>query len=139
MGLADTSFDLADACVASIQAINIQRGSPGYTETGGQTATLDHLVSSLEDEADNLRTAGVAALLESAAASLAQIKNATTQAKAAVANLKTADQMITLAGSLISLAVAAASGNLPAIGTSSAAVISEAIQLVTKTPKKSTP
>lgn len=139
MGLADTSFDLAAACVASIQAITNQRNSPGYTETGGQTATLDHLVSSLEDRADNLRTAGVAALLESAAASLAQIKNATTQAKAAVANLKTADQMITLAGSLVSLAAAAASGDIPTIATSAAAVISEAVQLIPKTPKKSTP
>jgi hypothetical protein len=132
MGLADTSLDLAAACDASIQAINKQRSSAGYTETGGEAATLDHLVSSLQDRASNLRTAGVAACLEAAADPLAKIQDATTQAKAAVANLKAADQMITLAGSLISLATAAATGNIPAIATSAAAVISEATQLMPK-------
>jgi hypothetical protein len=129
MGLADTSYDLASACDALVDSIDQQRKASGYDETGGQAATLDHLVSALEDQADNLRTAGVAASLESAASPVADIKSATAQAKAAVAKLKTANQMITLAGSVLSLAGAAATGNLSGIATSAAAVISEAAQL----------
>ena len=126
MGMADTSYDLAAACDALTDAIDAQRDAPTYTETGGEAATLDHLVSQLADAADNLRTAGVAASLESVASALADIANATAQAKAVVAKLKAANEMITLAGSVISLAAASASGNIGGIATSAAAVVSEA-------------
>ncbi len=129
MGLADTSYDLASVCDALVMAIDKARGAPGYSETGGEAATLDELVSSLEDAADNLRTAGVSASLEAATSPLTDIAKATSQAKSAVAKLKAANQMITLAGSLLSLAASAASGNIGGIATSAAAVISEVGQL----------
>jgi hypothetical protein len=129
MGVADTSYDLADACDSLADGLNNGRKAANYTETGGQAATLDHLTSGLEDEANNLRTAGVAASLESMNSALASINNATTQAKAAASKLKQANEMITLAGSVLSLAAAAASGNVPGIATGAAAVISEAGQL----------
>jgi hypothetical protein len=129
MALVDTSYDLAAACDALANAITNQRNAKGYTETSGEAATLDHLVSSLRDEADNLRTAGVAASLEAATSPLADINNAATEAKSAVANLNTANQMITFAGSLLSLAAAAASGDLGGIASSAAAVVSEVGQL----------
>jgi hypothetical protein len=129
MALADTSNDLADACDAVANDISSKRNTPGYTETGGEAATLDHLVSGLRDAADNLRTAGVAASLEAAASPLADINKATAQAKTAVNNLKTVNQMITVAGSLVSLAAAAATGNLGGIASGAAAVISEVGQL----------
>jgi hypothetical protein len=129
MGMADTSYDLADACDALADGINAQRKAVGYTETGGQAATLDHLVSGLEDAANNLRTAGVAASLESINSSLASINGATVQAKAAVAKLKQANDMITLAGSVISLVAAAACGNIGGIASGAAAVVSEAGKL----------
>jgi hypothetical protein len=129
MGMAETSYELGDACDALADAIDAQRRAPTYSETSGEAATLDHLVSELEDEADNMRTAGVAASLESAASSLADIDKATTQAKAAVAKLKEANEMITLAGSVLSLAAAAASGNIGGIAAGVAAVVSEVGQL----------
>lgn len=125
MALVDTSYDLASACSSAADAISSQRRADGYTETSGEAATLDHLVSSLRDAADSLRTAGVAASLESAASPLADIDSAAKQATAAVKKLKDANQMITIAGSLISLAAAAASGNLGGIASSASAVISE--------------
>jgi hypothetical protein len=127
--MADTSYDLADACDALADAINTQRKAAGYTETGGEAATLDHLTSGLEDGANNLRTAGVAASLESMNSALASINSATTQAEAAVAKLKKANDMITLAGSVLSLAAAAASGNVGGIASGAAAVVSEVGQL----------
>jgi len=126
MGVADTSYDLAAACDALVDAIDVRRQAPGYTETSGEAATLDHLVSALEDAADKLRTAGVAASLELATSALADINKATSQANAVVSKLKAANEMITLAGSVISLAAAAASGNIGGIATSVAAVVSEA-------------
>ena len=129
MGVADTSTSMTEACDALIQSINQSRGALGYSETGGQAATLDHLVSALQDAADNLRTAGVAASLESAAPSLAQINNAVKQCNAVVAKLKAANAMITLAGSFVSLAAAVACGNIGDIATSAAAVVSEATKV----------
>ena len=129
MGMASTSFDLADACDAMVDGLNAARNATDYTETGGQAATLDHLTSSLEDEANNLRTAGVAASLESMNSALVSINSATAQAKAALSKLKKANDMITLAGSLLALAAAAASGNVPAIATAAAGVVSEVGQL----------
>ena len=131
MGMADTSFDLADACDTLANQIDARERIANYEESDGEGATLQHLASNLEDAADNLRTAGVAASLESAASALSAINNATSQAKVAVAKLKQANEMITLAGSVLSLAAAAASGNLGGIGTSAAAVVSEVKQLST--------
>jgi hypothetical protein len=129
MGMADTSYDLADACDSLADAIDHQRKVPGYTETSGEAATLDHLTSTLEDAADNMRTAGVAASLESASSAQADIDKATTQAKTAATKLKKANDMITLAGSVLSLAAAATSGNIGGIAAGVAAVVSEAGQL----------
>jgi hypothetical protein len=129
MGMADTSFDLADACDTLADQIDARERISNYQESDGEGATLQHLASNLEDAADNLRTAGVAASLESATSALAAINDATARAKATVAKLKQANDMITLAGSLLSLAAAAASGNLGGIGTGVAAVVSEVKQL----------
>jgi hypothetical protein len=129
MGVADTSYDLADTCDALADGINAQRKAGGYMETSGEAATLDHLVSSLEDAANNLRTAGVAESLASAAPALGDINKATAQAKAGVAKLKEANDMITFAGSLLSLAAAAASGNVGGTVSAAAAVVSEAAKL----------
>jgi hypothetical protein len=129
MALADTSYNLAAACDALANAITQTRNAKGYLETAGEGATLDHLTSSLRDEADQMRTAGVAASLESANAPLADINDAIVQTKQAVANLQTANAMITFAGSLLSLAAATATGDLGGIASSAGAVISEVRQL----------
>lgn len=125
MPLADTSYDLAAACDAVANAISDARNAKGYAESGGQAATLDHLVSSLRDEADSLRTAGVAASLEAASSALKDVNDAAAQAKAVAAKLAKANQMITVAGSLITLAAAAYSGNLSGIASGAAALIGE--------------
>jgi hypothetical protein len=130
MGMADNSFDLADACDSLADLIGDRERIPNFQESDGESATLEHLASQLEDAADNLRTAGVSASLESATSAMIAIGNATTQAKAVVEKLKQANAMITLAGSILSLAAAAAVGNLSGIGTSAAAVVSEAKQLI---------
>ncbi len=129
MGMTDTSYDLADLCDSLWDAIDARREELDYEETSGEAATLDHLMSALEDEAGNLRTAGVAASLEAAASALADINKATTAAKAVVTQLKRANDMITLTGSVLSLAAAAASGNLGGIASGVAAVVSEAVKV----------
>ena len=125
MGLADTSYDLADACDTLANAITSDRNSPNWVETQGEAATLNGIVANLRTAADNARTAGVAASLEAATSPLADINNAASQAKAAVAKLKAANQIITLAGSPLSLAAAAYIGDLSGIAKSASAVISE--------------
>lgn len=125
MSVAATSYDLADACDALAQQITSIRNGSNWTESPGQTATLDQSVSQLQDAADNARTAGVAASLAEADTPLARLSDAVTQAKAAVALLKNVNQAITIAGSLLSLAASAAIGDIPGIGKSAAAVISE--------------
>ena len=129
MGVADSSYKLAETCDVLADGIDTQRKAPGYTESGGEAATLDHLLSGLADAADNMRTAGIAASLESAKPSQASIDKGTKQAKAVVLKLKKANDMITMAGSLLALTAAAASGNIPGIATAVAAVVSEAGQL----------
>jgi hypothetical protein len=131
--MANTSFDLAEVCDALADQIDARGRLANFQESDGEEATLEHLASCLEDAADNLRTAGVAASLESATSAIAAIGQATVQAKSVLANLKKATEMITLAGSLLSLAAAAASGNLGTIGTSAVAVLSEAKQLLSAT------
>lgn len=125
MSVATASYDLADACDALARRTNSIRNGSAWTETLGQTATLDQLVSNLQDAADNARTAGVGASLAEAATPLARLSDAVTQAKAAVTLLKTINQVITIAGSLLSLAASAAVGDLAGIGKGAAAVISE--------------
>jgi hypothetical protein len=125
MGLADTSFDLADACDILADAITSSRNSPNWVETQDQAEKLNGIVSRLRTAADNARTAGAAASLEAATSPLADIDNAAAQAKAAVAKLAAANQMITLAGSLLSLAAAAAIGDPAGIAKSAGALISE--------------
>jgi hypothetical protein len=125
MSLADTSFDLADLCDQTVRVITALRNGSGWSETPGQTAIINHQIMSLGDTADNLRTAGVAATLESANSALSAINDATTQAKAAVATLKEVTQVITLAGSLLSLAASAASGDISGIAKGAQAVITE--------------
>ncbi|WP_322033237.1 hypothetical protein [Paraburkholderia sp. J76] len=129
MTLAETSFDLADLCDSMADEITTARSAVGYTESLGQGATLDHSVSSLRDEADAMRTAGVAASLESADAAIAQLNDATSQANDAVSKLKEANEMITVAGSLLVLAAAAATGNILGIATGAAALVSEVKEL----------
>ena len=125
MGLADTSYDLADSCDALANAITTDRSSPNWIETQGEAMTLNRVVGDLRTAADNARTAGVAASLEASTSPLADISNASVQAKAAVAKLKTANQIITLAGSLLSLAASAAVGDLSGIAKSASAMIAE--------------
>jgi len=125
MTVATTSYDLADACDAVAQQITTVRNGSNWTETPGQTATLDHLVSQLQDEADSARTAGVAASLAEATTPLERLDDAANEAKKAIAALKTINQAITIAGSVLSLAASAATGDVPGIVKSAAAVISE--------------
>jgi hypothetical protein len=125
MSVATASYDLGDACDALAQKITTIRNGSGWTETLGQTATLDQLVSHLQDAADNARTAGVAASLAEATTPLARLSDACAQAGAAVSRLKAVNEAITLAGSLLSLAASAAIGDLAGIGKSAAAVVSE--------------
>jgi hypothetical protein len=125
MSVASTSYDLADACDALAQQITTTRNGSKWSETPGQTATLDQMVSNLQDAADNARTAGVAASLAEATTPLARLGDAVTKAKAAVSLLKTVNQAITLAGSLLSLAASAATGDVSGIVKSATAVISE--------------
>ena len=125
MTVAAASFELADACDALKQQITSLRNGPSWTETPGESVTLDQQVADLRHAADNARTAGVSALLAEAATPLARLGEAVTKAKAAVALLKTINQAITIAGSLLSLAAAAATGDLAGIAKSAAAVISE--------------
>ncbi len=40
MGMANTSYDLADACDSLADAIDVQRKAPGYTETSGEAAAI---------------------------------------------------------------------------------------------------
>ena len=129
MSLADSSFDLADACDQLTLAIANLRNAPSWTESPGETVTLNQLTSSLGDEADNLRTAGVAATLENANSALAAVNDAATRAKGAVTRLKRINEAITLAGSVLSLAAAAAIGDIPGIAKSAQAVVSEVVQL----------
>ena len=102
MSVAANSYDLADACDALAKQITSLRNGAGWTETPGQTATLDQLVSQLRDAAGNARTAGVSASLAEAVTPLERLGDAVTQAKAAVSLLKSVNQAITLAGSLLS-------------------------------------
>lgn len=122
MSVATASYDLADACDALVDQINTMRNAPGWTETPEQMDAYNQLVFSLLEAADNARTSGVAASLEEAPAPLARLAEAVQKAKAAVARLQTIDRVISLAGSVLSLAAAAATGNLGGIAKSVAAI-----------------
>lgn len=125
MSVATSSYDLADACDALARQVTSMRNGVGWVETPGQAATLDQLVSQLQDAADNARTAGVAASLSEADTPLARLDDAVTKAKGAVSLLKNLNQAITIAGSLLSLAASAATGDLSGVVKSAAAVVSE--------------
>ncbi len=134
MGVADTSFALADACDALANAITDARNAPHWLETPGQAALLNSKIATLRSQAGTARTTGVAASLESAAPLLTSIGQAAAQAKAAAGLLKQVNAVITLAGSLLSLAAAASVGDISQVERSASAVFAEADALVTGAP-----
>jgi len=125
MSLADTSLALANACDHLSEWITGLRNGANWQETDDQGAKLDQVQSSLGDEADALRTAGVSALLEGSTAALNQINSAVTQIQTLNQQIAQFNQIVSLVTTVVALAGNAASGNLSGIVNGAVSVISQ--------------